>query len=202
MHRIIVFAATAGSVALLAACAGDPTLNREAKVELEPMAKPLPVSSLPYMEGDTKVMTELISVQGDLATYKTIGGRDDGCSYVNKDWFGPSVTFENCGGETGSQEYTKEGDIWPLEVGKTETYAVKGSNGDSTWQTTRKCEVKDTVMVVLGDKQLPTYEVVCTDKWNTRAWYVSPDLGQAIKYKRYKKDGALVADYVSVVEGN
>ena len=199
MRRICILGVAAGSAMLLAACAGDPTVNREAQVELAPMAKPAPTAPLPYMDGDTKVMTELVSLQDDLATYKMIGGKDDGCSYSNKDWFGPSLTYENCGGESGSQQYTKDGDIWPLAVGKTEKYAVKGSNGKDTWETTRRCEVRSTVAVVIGEKQLPSYEVVCTDKWNTRTWYVSPELGQTVKYKRYSNSRGVVADHVAVL---
>lgn len=200
MFKTLSLAACAAAVALLSACASDPTLNREAKVELTPMAKPAPVTSLPHIAGDAKVINELVSMDGDLVTYKQIGGNNDGCSWVEKDPFGPSLSWESCGETNGTQEYTKEGDIWPLEVGKTESYAVKGTNGTDSWQTTRRCEVKSTVMVVLGEKQVPTYEVICTDKWNTRTWYMSPELGQAVKYKRYNNSRGVVANTVAVLE--
>jgi hypothetical protein len=199
MKRTLRLSLSAFCALALAACAGDPSINREAAVELAPMARPQAANLPKEVQGLNKgeaFTQKLIDIKGETITQMISDGAGAGCSWTADGWFAPAVNYSDCGGFTGSQEIQKTGDIWPLEVGKTESYQVNGksSDGQETWQTTRNCEVKSAVLVSLEDRQLPTYEVVCTDKWNTRTWYVSPELGQPVKYKRYSNSRGLLDD--------
>jgi hypothetical protein len=191
----------AGACFVLAACASDESINREAKVELAPMAKPAEhIAEARWMNKGELGANELVSVEGDLVTRRNTEGKTKGCTWTSDGWFSPSVKWENCrNGSTGSHEFTKTGDIWPLEVGKTESYKVSGKDQNDTWKTTRNCEVKAAVLVSIADKQYPTYEVVCKNDWQTHTWYVSPELQRKIKYKRRHYKRGLESDSVAVL---
>ena len=201
MKRNVSITLLAFTGLLIGACAGDPSINREAAVELPPMEKPTQVwAEIKMINKEDPMSIELIKADGDMITRKVVEGRGAGCTFTYDGWFSPSSSYADCGGDTGTQNFTKTGSIWPLEIGKSEVYNVSGTNGTDSWQTTRRCEVKDAVVVTLGEKQLPSYEVACTDKWSTRTWYVSPELGVAVKYKRYHNQRGLVDDSVLVLE--
>ena len=119
---------------------------------------------------------------------------------MGEDRFAPSVSWENCrNGSTGTQEFTKNGNMWPLTVGSSESYNVTGKDQRNNWTTTRKCEVTSVVMVTLQDKQYPAYEVVCKDSFNKRTWYISPELQRTIKYKKVHHRRGLESDWVAAL---
>lgn len=202
MSSFFRFAAVAGISAFIAGCASDPTVNREAKVELSPMEKPAKVlGQARWLDKGEPMTQESASLGSGQFSGAWLDGRAKGCSWVNDGWFAPTSSWENCGGSTGTQQMTKSGDIWPLAVGKIESYKVKGQNNkNNNWTTTRNCEVKAAVLVSVQDKQIPSYEVVCKDSWTTQKWYVSPELNRVVKYNRRHKDRGLVADRVLLIE--
>lgn len=202
---LTAIAVLAGAGLFLAACAVDESIDREASVQLEPMAI-LPVPGVGeefhgLQKGEPET-TKVVAMDGDTITLTNTEGPDKGCIWTRKtgsDRFSPSVSWENCGG-TGTQKYTKSGNIWPLTVGNSESYDVTGKDQKNSWNDTRKCEVKAAVMVSLQDKQYPTYEIVCSDNWSIRSWYVSPELQRSIKYKRVHKRRGVVSDWVAVLQ--
>jgi len=183
---------------LLAGCAGDPTINREAAVSLEPMAKPASLEAERKWTGSDTALEKLVSSEGGMMTWTQVEGPDAGCSWTNDGWFAPASKWSNCNG-SGSATAQKEGNIWPLEVGKTESYDVKGQGDGSSWQTTRDCEVKAAVLVTIGEKELPVYEVACEDKWRVRTWYVSPELQQVVRFKNWHRQRGLQTDVTLVL---
>lgn len=134
-----------------------------------------------------------------MATWTQVEGREPGCLWTNDGWFAPSSSWKGCDGPDGTQQAVKSGDIWPLEVGKSESYEVKGQDGKDSWQTTRTCTVKAAVLVTAGEKQLPAYQVVCDDKWQVRTWYVSPEVQQTVRFKRMHKKRGLETDVTLVL---
>jgi hypothetical protein len=180
----------------VSACAGDPLVNREVAVNLEPMAKPASLPAEVAWAGKGGGTYKLVESQGDKVTWVRLSEGEEECIWSNDGWFSPTWEWKGCGGDGGDghQEASKEGDIWPLQVGKMETYQVQGKDEKYTWQTTRTCEVKDAVMLTVAESQHPTYEVVCADKYSTRTWYISPEMGQVLRYKRVHNKRGVVED--------
>ncbi|TQV74337.1 hypothetical protein [Denitrobaculum tricleocarpae] len=176
---------------ILSGCATDESIDYETPVELAPMAKVSEPSESHGTNQGKPQMEQRISKEGALETWKVSGGAVDGCQWTGEGWFSPAVSWKNCrNGSTGSQTVTKSGEIWPLVVGKTVSYDVKGSDQKYNWTDTRECVVNAAVHVTVETQKIPAYEVVCKDEWNTRTWYVSPDLKRTIKFKkRHKKRG-------------
>lgn len=191
MHRILLLA---GCGLLLAACAGDPSVNREAVVELEPMEKPMaPPTDLAWTGTGGGVDKLVSNDEGRLSWVRSSDGVET-CAWTNDGWFSPSWEWRGCNSTAGDghQEFTKEGDIWPLQVGSKEVYEVTGKSEKYTWEYKQTCEVKNAVLLTVVDKQLPSYEVVCSDKYGVKTWYVSPELGQVLRHKRvHRKQGVL-----------
>ena len=118
----------------------------------------------------------------DIDDTTTTGRGSDGCifSYM-KDGFGPSTRWENCSGSTGTQRLSRSGNMYPLQVGNTESWKYTGKNtkGDS-WSGTRECEVKGTAHVTVPAGNFDTYHVVCKEKNRLREWHYSPKLRRTV----------------------
>lgn len=183
----------------LAACAGDPTINREAETMLEPMPKPAAPNEITWAGTGINGVQKVLSVDGEMVTWQRTEGENAGCQWTDDGWFAPSSTWSGCRSSDGQQEFTKTGNIWPLEVGKSEVYEVKGQNDSDSWQTTRNCTVKSAVLVTVGEKELPAYEVACEDKWTVQTWYVSPELKMPVRYKNWHKTRGLRSDVTAVL---
>lgn len=152
---------------------------------LPPMSEPeLEIGHQWYALRDGRKYVQTLIAQ----TTETRSWRDnEGCTWSSlREGFAPTLAWSNCANsEGGVQSVVREGQAWPLEVGKTWMY--KFSGGDlhgNDWNGTRKCEVPSTVRIgtILGEHD--TYKVVCTDVWNTRTWYVSPALQNVVHYVR------------------
>ncbi len=195
-----------GALLGLSACAGDESINREAKVELEPYdVREEPVVGREFQGFDKgePTTTKVLAVKDGLITLTSLNGPRQGCTWtrgIGKERFAPAVSWNNCrNGSTGTQKYTKSGSIWPLSVGNEESYKITGSDQKNNWQTVRRCRVADAVQVAIQGKQYPAYEVVCKDDWSTRTWYISPDLNRTIKFKRVHKQRGVENDWVAAL---
>lgn len=179
-----------GIAAIVCGCA--------AGVETTPVAVELPPAEVRVIKvGDERVVRELdgsertsrvTRVDGTMFTIED----SEGCSYTAAiDGFGPSTTYENCDGASGTQTLTRTGMIFPLQVGKTESWAITGSdNRGNRWENTRTCVVEGTAQVSVPAGTFPTYHVVCRDDWNTRSFYYSPDLELVVAYERTRRGRA------------
>src|SRR3546814_3864502 len=86
-------------------------------------------------------------MENGVATWTQVEGNEAGCVWVDDGWFAPTSSWKGCTDADGTQEIVKSGDIWPLEIGKTESYKVKGQAGTDNWQSTHTCTVKAAVLV-------------------------------------------------------
>ena len=154
---------------------------------LAPMQKPnrLPEGAVIHgVRNGTPSAIEVVKVDGNL----TVGKRGD-CVF-NHDWshgyFAPEVSWENCNGRSGRHIFHgKSGNIWPLQVGKSETYRATGKTRN-TWPAARTCEVEDQVRIKTHIGTHDTFKVVCRTKWATRTSYVSPKIGRTVKSTKRK----------------
>ena len=164
------------------------------KVTLEPMDLPSP---RPLAVGD-----ELHWLKDGKSHILTIDSRDeenntstftnsDGCSWTTLTYqFAPSFSWNNCAGSSGTQKITKtKGTPWPLSVKTNFRYSFRGkrSDGGKPWTSTRKCKVTAQERVKVPAGEFDTYKVVCSEKWNTRIWWVSPELGHGVAFQRKHK---------------
>ncbi|NIA70457.1 hypothetical protein HBA54_17815 [Pelagibius litoralis] len=190
----------AGCSIVLAACASDESINRETKIELTPMPKPANlIDEARWLDKGEPSLDKIVSIEDGLVARTVLEGKSKGCDYTTDGWFAPAARWLNCNGSTGNHKYTKTGNIWPLAVGKTESYKVEGKDNKNTWKTTRNCEVAAAVTVSIQDQQYQSYEVVCKDSFNTRTWYVSPQLQRTVKFKRRHHKRGLEVDSVAVL---
>jgi hypothetical protein len=117
----------------------------------------------------------------------------NGCTYTatNDNPFAPSVKFEGCSGNTGTQTIqTKSGEIFPLQVGKTVSWKITGQHTRDSWETTRRCEVVETVSLTVPAGTYDAFHVVCRDSWNTHTFFYAPEIGANVAYLRmHKKRG-------------
>ena len=188
MFTYLKMPVAAVALALLANCAPE-VKTEQASTELAPAeAKRFDVGDtwVYNVNGDPET-SKITAVDGDV-----ISGINEttGCEYTfYHAAYGPGPSWKNCGGSTGTQQATRTGSIFPLTVGATESWAVKGSNtkGDS-WETTRSCEVKGTARVTVPAGSFDTYHIMCQDDWRVREWWYAPELGfSAISRNRHKQ---------------
>lgn len=180
MRKIAIGAMVVSVAAVLAGCA--PEVKTEAvAVALEP------AEAKRFQAGDQWVY--LVNGKEEIEVINAVDGeiysgmnKTTGCEYTfYHAGFGPGPTFKNCGGSSGTQKVERTGSIFPMTVGASESWDVRGSNtkGD-TWETTRSCEVEGTARVTVPAGSFDTYHVVCNDSWRTRERWYAPELGTSV----------------------
>jgi len=201
MMRTPGFIVAAGAV-VLAACA--PEVKTEAvQSEMAPMEQRLPVvgDTKVWQEGDAQFNVVITSFTGGVATVETTKG----CKYTQEAGFAPSQTWASCAPfDDGTQSNTKTGSIYPLAIGNTESYAVEGRNAKGNdWSTVRNCSVKGTARVTVPAGTFDTYHVNCKDEWTSRDYYMSPELGTSVLFRRVGNDASrnTVSELVSFTPG-
>lgn len=143
-----------------------------------------------YRVDGENVLYRVVDVSGGDVTWED----SKGCSFVQAggDPVLPTLEWDNCGGGSGTHTLgERTGSLWPLELGKTASYAASGrnANGDS-WSHTRRCEVADTVSLTVPAGTYDAFEVVCRDRSSTRTWYFAPDVGTYVGHVRQPRGGS------------
>ena len=136
----------------------------------------------------SEVTFEITGVEGRTISVQASWG----CSYkARADGFAPTLEWKDCGGSTGSHTVKRTGNIYPLQVGNTESWKYRGKNknGDK-WSGTRKCTVKGTVNVTVPAGNFDTYHVVCKEKGARYEWHYSPELRKIVTTSRIPKGGS------------
>lgn len=121
----------------------------------------------------------------------------NGCTYTqtNDNTFAPSVKFEGCSGNTGTQTIqSKSGELFPLKVGNTASWQITGQGDGNTWKTTRRCEVMETVSLTVPAGNFDAFNVICRDSWNTRTYFYAPEVGANVAFVRMHKNRGKQAD--------
>ena len=126
---------------------------------------------------------EIVALEGNVATIATEGGK---CRVKARlDGYARSLAWENCSwGAWGRQSVSRNGNMWPLKVGNTETWDYEGGTGSRTWSGTRSCEVKEAVKITVPAGSFDTWHVLCTERWWRNQFYFSPKLGTTIAIVR------------------
>ena len=174
------------------------SVSQSAKAEKAPEKRGLSPGQVPtyavgdklvWREKDGKNVTfEVSQVDGNMVAFRM----KNGCSWtVRVDGFPPTRSWKNCKVGSGSQAYTRRGNVFPLKVGNVESWTYKGktTKGD-TWSGFRKCEVKGTAQVSVPAGKFETYNIVCTEKSRRHQWQFSPELGVAVTYYRKPLKGS------------
>jgi len=141
---------------------------------------------------------EKIGGGSDIATYK----RTDGCRWTRSTLgFAPAFSWTDCP-STGSATVTlQEPDIWPLTVGKTFVWQMDGVSNlfSRKWTSRRSCEVLPSVRVKTVSGIHDTHKVFCKERWGTRTWWLSHDVGTAIAYRQSTRRGTIVQEMTHIV---
>jgi len=119
---------------------------------------------------------------------------ESGCTYtLPRDGLLPWTAWTNCRPRAdGTQTVTlTEGQIWPLEIGRTWHYRRAGSDvsGDE-WDEEGRCEVTKQTRVQNSWGFFRVFYTVCTSGAERRALYVSPDLGRSVRTWHSRLDGS------------
>ena len=155
------------------------------KAETAPELAPAPAptfavgSKMTWREdGKGDLTSEIVSVNGNKVTLQV----DNGCiSTFTSDGFNLWTRWENCNGNTGSSTFERPGEIFPLEIGKKETYKARGkSDKGHSWSSTWTCKVTETASVTVPAGSFDAYHVVCKSKWIRKDYYFSPELSSSI----------------------
>lgn len=188
--------------AFLSGCAMDVGINRDAEIDLAPMPRPAMserVTERHFLDKGFPVTTRILERDETSLTRTVTAGYPKGCTWTDDGWFAPSFQWEDCGGTSGTSEYSTTGNIWPLQVGASESYEITGRSERSSWEGTRRCEVTGTALITLNGNEFPTYEVVCKDPGLIQTWYISPDVGEAIRFKKVHRQRGVLEDIEAVL---
>ena len=120
----------------------------------------------------------------------------DGCSwdYFKGIWMAPVTRWKNCYGSSGTAKVSREGKLFPLEVGNSAKFSVQGKSKRpgkkvSKWKTTRHCKVRGTVNVTVPAGRFDTYRVDCLDDWSSYRYYYSPELQYLVHFSQKPRKG-------------
>lgn len=189
-----------GTLALI--LSGCATVEEQpAKTALEPMADPGQYrvgATFKVIKNGEPQTWKVTAVDGKATLYEG----SDGCKWSRVGIFSQSLSWENCNGGSGTQKVEAEGDLWPMEVGKTATYRFSGTNSKgNSWSGVQRCKVEGTVSVTTSTGDHDAYKVVCRDEWRTRTSYVSPAAGHRVLLtNRHNKRGT--TDTYEILEIN
>lgn len=117
-----------------------------------------------------------------------------GCSWTEPvNFLGPALAWDDCGRQSGSQHIDgTTGAIWPLQVGKTQSWSTSGTDEEGrTWQATYRCVVISAEQIDVAAGTFDTYKVTCEDLWITETRYYAPSLSDTVLYIRIDKSRGL-----------
>ena len=189
------------SVVAIAIAVAMVALGQAATIRQGPAETELPPGRAPtYSVGDRSVWLdkergettfEITSVDDGVVSWL----REDGCIWktLSESTYAPFLKWKDCSGSGGTQKIKRRGKakLYPLKVGKSEKWSVRGrSTKGNNWSTTRSCKVTGTANVTVPAGSFDTYRVVCTNKWTRYRWYFSPELRFPVLYSRAPRPGS------------
>lgn len=172
---------------LAVAIAGGASDSHAATIQKHAVNAELPPGENPTYEFGDRVLW-LIKGQGPVAEVVTGVSKStvswikgDGCHFAKfkASRHAPGPSWKNCFDQTGTAKVSRVGKsrLYPLEVGNTEKWKVRGkSSKGNKWTSTYQCEVRGTATVTVPAGKFDAYHVVCMDDWAIENSYVSPKL--------------------------
>lgn len=165
--------------------------------EVGPVSSPLDPMTRPAMHvGDKETWRDkkgtewnrtVVSIDETTVTFE---GRD-GCTATRRhEVFAQWEKWTNCPSSGSGTTSLTKGEIWPLETGKKWRYKYSGKNDKGRrWKGKERCKVKDQIRVKVPAGEFDTYHVVCNTDRIKRHYYISPEIGKNVMYKRVDKYG-------------
>ncbi len=121
--------------------------------------------------------------------------RSDGCSWTRTSrGFAPATVWSNCPSSGKSTVTVTSDSLWPLDIGNKITYQMKGNSSliARAWSSKRSCEVVGAVKVKIVSGTYDTFKVICKERWGTRTWWLSPEVGTAVAYEQKTRRNGLI----------
>ena len=118
------------------------------------------------------------------------------------DSFGPALSWEKCNGSKGKRTiYKTKGKPFPMKKKSKFSFSFNGRNhhGD-TWRGSRTCKYQGGVKIRLRNGEHDTHKLVCVEGKNTRTYYLTPDVGELIAFKRKHKSDKSRSYVLELVE--
>lgn len=131
--------------------------------------------------------------------------RDDGCSYVRsiEDRYPPNLRWSGCNpgkwGSGSASDISKEGRLWPFQVGNRVRYDFRATNkkGKTKGGRYRECEVTGTETVEAAGREYAAYRIDCDEHSGTRTYWYAPEVENTVRVVRdHKKRGRTVNEFV------
>lgn len=129
--------------------------------------------------------------------------RTDGCHWTRPvKGFAPATVWSDCPSSGKANVSFSKGTIWPLVVGATFTWRIQGSSSltGRAWKSGRTCTVLPSVRIrtVLGDNDV--HKLHCKERWGTRTWWLSPEVGTAIAYRQTTRRGVVLQEMTKIID--
>ena len=126
--------------------------------------------------------------------------RSDGCRWTRSTrGFAPAIKWSDCPSSGKASVDFSGGEIWPLEVGKTFNYSMNGTSSflNFGWSGNRSCKVSYRVRIKIAIGEFDSFKVSCVEKWGTRNWWLSPQIGTAVAYQQITSRGKTILQELS-----
>lgn len=188
-------------IGVTAGCQTGPQVEEtavEAALEPAPKPEPLPVGSkvVGVYDGEETATAEKVSIEGPLHTYVE---SPEGCRWTRDadldPIFSPSVSWNNCDGSSGTVDISsKNGDIWPLQVGSKVSFEGTGKTS-STWPADMTCKVVDEARITVKAGTYDTYKVYCSSRWRSITRYYAPSIERVVMMSQRRKNQSNASSY-------
>ncbi len=153
-----------------------------------------------------------IDQNGKAGYMRKIGGtastasysRTDGCKWTRAiRGFAPALVWSDCPSSGNAEVEFNGGDIWPIKVGNKFSYRMQGSSSfiGFKWSGERNCEITYSVRVKTVAGEFDSFKLVCQERWGTRTWWLSPEVGTAVAYQQETgKDELILQEMTKIVK--
>ena len=152
-----------------------------------------------YVDSDGKPgYMEKVAGDETTASYE----RTDGCKWTRPvKGFAPASTWSDCPSTGKADVSFSEGVIWPLTVGAKFIWSIRGTSNlfSRAWKSKRTCEVLPSLRIRTVTGEHDVHKLTCKERWGTRTWWLSPEVGTAIAYRQTTKRGVILQEMTHII---
>jgi hypothetical protein len=128
--------------------------------------------------------------------------RTDGCKWTRHiRGFAPALIWSDCPSSGKAEVEFISGDIWPVKVGNKFSDQMQGTSSflSFKWSGKRNCEITYSVRVKTVAGEFDSFKLVCHERWATRTWWLSPEVGTAVAYQQETNDKLILQEMTKIV---
>ena len=129
--------------------------------------------------------------------------RSDGCLWTRPTrGFAPASVWSNCPSSGKAEVSFVDGQIWPIRIGNRFRYQMHGKSSmlSFKWSSDRRCEVVYAVRIKTVSGEYDTFRLDCEERWGTRSWWLSPEVGTAVAYQqKTSRDEIILQEMTRIV---